>query len=407
MSSDNVTDTFGTCPEHLRPLRDRVHAFMTERVEPVEHLLHVGDEDARATLRTLQDEAKAEGLWALGHPTELGGGGLPFLDYVYINEVQGRSEFGQIALGTYTLQDSLMLHKYASPEWRDRYLAPLVQSEISPSFAMTEPAVASSDPTQLQTRAELDGDEWVITGRKWFTTGANRAAYTTVMCRTEDDSVSPYAAFSMIVVPTDAPGYHIVRETPVLGIRGGHCEVAYEGVRVPAANLLGPRGHGFVIAQERLGPGRIFHCMRWLGQAQRAFDLLCKRLNDRTAFGEPLAAKQLMQQHVFESYAEIQACRLLTLHAAHAIDRGDQARVEIGAIKVVGARMLHNVIDRAIQAHGAAGLTDDTPLSFMYRAARFGRIYDGPDEVHVSTTARRILKEYRGDNAPGWEFGTR
>jgi alkylation response protein AidB-like acyl-CoA dehydrogenase len=211
----------------------------------------------------------------------------------------------------------------------------------------------------------------------------------------------------MIVVPTDTPGYHIVRETPVLGIRGGHCEVEYRDVRVPAANLLGPRGHGFVIAQERLGPGRIFHCMRWLGQAQRAFDLLCRRLNERTAFGEPLAAKQLMQQHVFESYAEIQACRLLTLHAAHAIDRGDQARVEIAAIKVVGARMLHNVIDRAIQAYGAAGLTDDTPLSHMYRAARFGRIYDGPDEVHVTTTARRILKEYRGDDPPGWEFGTR
>jgi alkylation response protein AidB-like acyl-CoA dehydrogenase len=214
--------------------------------------------------------------------------------------------------------------------------------------------------------------------------------------------VSPYLAFSMIIVPTDTPGYRIVRETPVLGIRGGHCEIELRDVRVPAENLLGPRGHGFVIAQERLGPGRIFHCMRWLGQAQRAFELLCDRLNSRTAFGEPLAAKQLMQQHVFESYAEIQACRLLTLHAARAIDRGEQARVEIGVIKVVGARMLHNVIDRAIQAYGAAGLTDDTPLSFMYRAARFGRIYDGPDEVHVHTVARRILKQFR--DGGGWDF---
>ena len=400
-----MTTSLGTCPDHVRPLRDRVHQFMVERVEPAEDVLHGGDDDARAQLRALQAEAKAEGLWALGHPAELGGGGLPFLDYVYVNEVQGRSEFGQIALGTFTLQDSLMLHKYALPEWRERYLAPLVQAEISPSFAMTEPEVASSDPTQLQTRAVLDGDEWVINGRKWFTTGANRAAYTTVMCRTEDESAGAHAAFSMIVVPTDTPGYTIVRETPVLGIRGGHCEVEYRDVRVPAANLLGERGHGFVIAQERLGPGRIFHCMRWLGQAQRAFDLLCRRLNSRTAFGEPLAAKQLMQQHVFESYAEIQACRLLTLHAAHAIDRGEQARVEIAAIKVVGARMLHNVIDRAIQAHGAAGLTDDTPLSFMYRAARFGRIYDGPDEVHVVSTARRILKEYRDGGV--WEFGLR
>jgi len=392
-------------PESVRRVRDEVLAFMVERVEPAEPRLHAGGDGAMELIRSLQAEAKAAGLWALGHPVELGGGGLPFSDYVYVNEVQGRSEYGQIALGTYTLQDSIMLNAYANEEWRDRYLTRLVASEVSPSFAMTEPDVASSDPTQLRTTAVLDGDEWVIRGRKWFTTGANRAAYTTVMCRTEDDTVSPYLAYSMIIVPTDTPGYTIVRETPVLGIMGGHCEVDLDDVRVPAANLLGPRGHGFVIAQERLGPGRIFHCMRWLGQAQRAFELLCARLNSRTAFGEPLAAKQLMQRHVFESYAEIQAARLLTLHAAAAIDRGEQARVEIGTVKVVGARMLHNVIDRAIQAYGAAGLTDDTPLSHMYRTARFARIYDGPDEVHVHTVARRILKDFRDGLGPMEMFG--
>jgi len=379
-------------------------AFMVERVEPAEEALHARSPESRELLASLQREAKAEGLWALGHPTELGGGGLPFMDYVYVNEVQGRSEFGQLALGTFTLQDSLMLHKYSSGTIRHRYLERLVAADISPSFAMTEPEVASSDPTQLQTSAVLDGDEWVINGRKWFTTGAKQAAYTTIMCRTEDESVSPYLAFSMIVVPTDTPGYRIVRETPVLGIDHGHYEIELTDVRVPAANLLGPRGHGFVIAQERLGPGRIFHCMRWLGQAQRAYELLCNRLNSRSAFGEPLAAKQLMQSHVFESYAEIQAARLLTLHAAHKIDQGEQARVEIGTIKVVGARMLHNVIDRAIQAHGAAGLTDDTPLSFMYRTARFARIYDGPDEVHIHTVARRILKDFR--DGSGVEFAS-
>ncbi|HYF45901.1 MAG TPA: acyl-CoA dehydrogenase family protein, partial [Acidimicrobiales bacterium] len=202
-------------PEHVRPVREAVEAFLRERVEPAEPQLHAGDEASRELLRDLQRQAKEEGLWALGHPAELGGGGLPFLDYVYVNEVQGRSEFGQLALGTFTLQDSLMLHKYASDEWRARYLAPLVAAEISPSFAMTEPEVASSDPTQLQTAAVLDGEEWVINGRKWFTTGANRAAYTTVMCRTEPDAPD-HAAFSMIVVPTDTPGYEIVRETPVL-----------------------------------------------------------------------------------------------------------------------------------------------------------------------------------------------
>lgn len=385
-------------PASVRPLRDAVYAFLTERVEPNEKALQEGDRDL---LRALQREAKAEGLWALGHPEEIGGGGLPFMDYVYVNEVQGRSEFGQIALGTYTLQDSLMLHKYAAPAQRERFLLPLVQGDISPSFAMTEPGISSSDPTQLQTTATLENGEWVIRGRKWFTTGAAQAAYTTVMCRTEEDA-SPYLSFSMILVPTDTPGYTIVRDTPVLGLHDGHYEVLYDEVRVPEENLLGPRGHGFVIAQERLGPGRIFHCMRWLGQAQRAFDLLCERLHRREAFGGPLADKQLLQQHVFESYTEIQAARLLTLHAAHKIDSGDQARVEIAAIKVAGARMLHNVIDRAIQAYGAEGLTEDTPLDRMYRHARAGRVYDGPDEVHISRTAQRILKEY--EKGGRWTF---
>ena len=393
-------------PDRIRPLRDQVYAFMTERVEPAEPVLNAGGEESRETLRQLREEAKKEGLWALGHPTELGGGGLPFLDYVYINEVQGRSEWGQLALGTFTLQDSLMLHKYASPRWRERYLAPLVRGEVSPSFAMTEPDVAGSDPTGLRTTAELDGDHWVIRGRKWFTTGAAQAAYTTVMCRTEPDAASPHLAFSMIIVPTDTPGYRIVRETPVLGLDGGHYEVEYDDVRVPADNLLGPRGHGFVIAQERLGPGRIFHCMRWLGQAQRAFELMCARLDSRVAFGEPLSAKQLMQRHVFDSYTQIQAARLLTLQAAERIDAGDQARIEIGAIKVVGAKMLHDVIDRAVQVYGAAGLTDDTPLSRMYRHAREARLYDGPDEVHIQSTARRILRRMTAGSRPARQDGS-
>lgn len=280
-------------PEHIAPLRDRVYEFMVEHVEPSEPLLHAGGEPAVERIRELQSLAKEAGLWALGHPTELGGGGLPFGDYVYINEVQGRSEFGQIALGTFTLQDSLMLHTHASPSQRERFLEPLVDGRIWPSFAMTEPDVASSDPTQLRTTAVLDGDEWVINGRKWFTTGAGVAAYTTVMCRTEPDAPD-HSAFSMILVPTGTPGYTIVRETPVLGINGGHYEVVYDDVRVPADALLGERGRAFFIAQERLGPGRIFHAMRWLGQAQRAFDLLCRRLTEREAFGSSLAQKQLM-----------------------------------------------------------------------------------------------------------------
>ena len=305
-------------------------ALHKNRIYPVESILDERhDGEGRATLLRLMREAKEAGLWALGHPKEIGGQGLPFLDYVYVNEVIGRSEHAMVALGTHSLQDSIMLNLHASPEWRERYLKPLVAGEVFPSFAMTEPDVASSDPTQLQTRAVLDGDFWVINGRKWFTTGANRAAYTTVMVRTEPDAPA-HKAFSMIVVPTDTPGYNIVRETPVMGMLGGHCEVEYDNVRVPRQNLLGPRGEGFLIAQQRLGPGRIFHCMRWLGQAQRAFDLMCERANNRVAFGSPLAEKQSIQNMVFETAAEIQACRLLTLHAAHKLDQGDPARVEIG-----------------------------------------------------------------------------
>ncbi|TDB86105.1 acyl-CoA dehydrogenase [Actinomadura sp. KC216] len=390
-------------PEHVRPLRQAVHRFMTERVEPVEHALDARSPESRELLAELQTQAKREGLWALGHPAEIGGGGMPFLDYVYVNEVQGRSDFGQYALGTWTLQDSLMLDRHAEGEVRDRLLDPLVRGAIGPSFAMTEPDVASSDPTQLQTTARLENGEWVLNGRKWFITGAGDAAFTTVLCRTEPDGAPPHRAFSLIVVPAGTPGFRIVRETPVLGIEGGHYELSLTDVRVPAGYLLGERGAGFAIAQERLGPGRIFHCMRWLGQAQRAFELMCDRLNTRMLKGEKLGGRQLMQQHVFESWAQIQSCRLLTLDAAGKIDGGGGARVEIGAIKVVGARMLHDVIDRAVQVYGAAGLTDDTPLSRMYRAARFGRIYDGADEVHVVNVARRLLREF--EQGDGWDFG--
>ncbi|HTO69307.1 MAG TPA: acyl-CoA dehydrogenase family protein [Myxococcota bacterium] len=392
-------------PESVREIRDRVERFVEERCYPVEPLVEERDDEVgRDALRKLMQEAKEEGLWALGHPREIGGQGLPFLDYVYVNEVVGRSGVAMVALGTHSLQDSIMLNEFADVEWRDKYLKPLVAGEIFPSFAMTEPDVASSDPTQLQTKATLDGDTWVINGRKWFTSGADRAAYTTVMVRTEPDAPA-HDAFSMIIVPTNTPGYNILRDVRVMGHYGGHCEVQYDNVRVPKKNLLGPRGAGFRIAQRRLGPGRIFHCMRWLGQAQRAFDLMCERANSRVAFGKTLGQHQQIQKFVFDSLCEIQASRLLTLNAAQKIDRGDEARVEIGMIKVFGAQMLHNVIDRAIQVFGAKGVTEDTPLERMYRQARFARIYDGPDEVHITTTARRILSTYKiGD---GWDFGSR
>ena len=393
-------------PEHIEPLRLKVLEFIEQEVYPVEKDLLEDKVVSRRgnILRNLIDKAKSEGLWALGHPEEIGGGGLPFMDYVFVNEVVGRSEIAMVALGTHSLQDSIMLHRYASDEWCDKYLAPLVAGEVFPSFGMTEPEVASSDPTQLQTSAELVGDEWVINGRKWFTSGAGNAAYTTAMVRTEPDAPD-HSAFSMIVVPTDTPGYNIIRDVKVMGQADGHYEVVYDNVHVPKKNLLGPRGQGFKIAQDRLGPGRIFHCMRWLGQAQRAFDLMCDRANNRKAFGKNLGEHQQIQKFVFDTAAEIQASRLLTLHAAQRIDQGDEARIEIGLIKVFGASMLHNALDRAIQVHGALGVTEDTPLERMYRHARFARIYDGADEVHVMNTARRILRVYQDGDS--FDFGLR
>ncbi|HIF67526.1 MAG TPA: acyl-CoA dehydrogenase [Acidimicrobiia bacterium] len=380
-------------PEELRALKTRMKTFINDVVIPREPELMGEDSNSEIVAAELKAEAKESGLWALGHPAEIGGGGLPFMDFVYLNEVIGRSHWGSWAVGSLSMQDSIMLHQYASDEQRERFLKPLVAGEIYPSVGLTEPEVAGSDPTQMQAVAILDGDEWVISGHKWFTSGANRAAFTTVFAITEPDA-EKHNKFSSIIVPTDTEGYEIVRVVPTMGHTGGnHCEVNYNDVRVPYENLLGGRGQGFHIAQKRLGPGRIFHCMRWLGQAQRAFELMCERAKTRYAHGSYLAEKGDIQSWIAESAAEIQAARMMTLDAARAIDSGSEARTEISLIKFWGARMLHNVIDRAIQVHGALGVTADTPLEFMYREARYARLYDGPDEVHRMVVARRLVRD--------------
>ena len=380
-------------------LKERFRAFINGEVIPLESLLDGGGKAAAQAMSGLKTRAKELGLWALGHPAEIGGGGLPFMDFVYMNEVIGRSYYGQQAVGSISMQDSIMLHRYGSQMQQEKWLRPLVDGDIYPSVGLTEPEVAGSDPTLMRTTAVLDGDEWVINGHKWFTSGANIAAFTSVFCETEPDQ-HRHARFSSIIVPTDTRGYEIVRVVPTMGSTlGGHCEVQLTNVRVPRENLLGGRGQGFVIAQKRLGPGRIFHCMRWLGQAQRAFELMCEYAKVRYAHGSMLAEKGEIQRYIAESAAEIQAARLMTLDAARLMDAGDEARVQISLIKFWGARMLHNVIDRAIQVHGALGVTSDTPLEHMYREARFARIYDGPDEVHRMVVARQLLKDPVG-NAP-------
>ena len=387
-------------PDEVAQIKARFKRFIDEEVIPVEPVLNQHDEAADRKMAELKGRAKEAGLWALGHPEEIGGGGLPFLAFAEMNEIIGRSHFGQMAVGSLSMQDSIMLHLYGNAEQKDRWLAPLVAGDIYPSVGLTEPEVAGSDPTLMKTTARLEGDDWLIRGHKWFTSGANRAAFTTVFCETEEDA-SKHAKFSSIIVPTDTPGYELVRVVPTMGTtHGGHCEIRLNDVRVPRENLLGERGAGFVIAQKRLGPGRIFHCMRWLGQAQRAFELMCERAKVRYAHGSLLAEKGEIQRYVAESAAEIQAARLMTFDAARALDRGDEARIEISLIKFWGAKMLHNVIDRAIQVHGALGVTSDTPLDQMYREARYARIYDGPDEVHRMVVARRLIRD--PVNNPPW-----
>jgi len=380
---------------------------MHDRVLPNESVLDREDAAADDLVAELRAEVKAAGLWAPHVPPEAGGTGTGFLDYAYLNEQIGRTLWGQLVFGCQAPDagNAEILHLFGTEEQKERWLFPLVAGNIRSFFSMTEPDAPGSDPTTLRTRAVRDGDEYVIDGHKWFSSGAEGAAFGIVMAVT-DPAADPHLRASQIIVPADTPGVDIVRAIPTMGHRGRnwstHCEVRYTNVRVPAANLLGDEGSGFLIAQKRLGPGRIHHVMRWLGQMQRAFELMCTYSLEREAFGEPLAQKQTVQNWIADSYAEIQACRLATLDAAHKIDGGDEARVEISAIKFSAARVLQDVIDRAIQVHGARGLTDETPLAKMAMQARAGRIYDGPDEVHRQVVARRILKAFAtGD---GWHF---
>jgi acyl-CoA dehydrogenase len=290
-----------------------------------------------------------------------------------------------------------ILAEHGTPEQKARWLEPLLEGGIRSCFSMTEPEVSGSDPTTLQSRAELDGDEWVINGHKWFTSGAVGASVAIAMVVTDPDA-HPYARASMILVPTDNPGFELVRPVPVMGHDGGpgHCEIRYTDCRVPEGNLLGPRQAGFAIAQDRLGPGRIHHCMRAIGTCERAIEMMCRRANEREAFGSKLADKQFVQDFIARSRIETEQARLLTLLAAWKMDTEGKkaARREISMIKVVAANVVMDVLDRAIQVHGALGMSDDTPLAGMWRFSRMLKVADGPDEVHKMVVARRELNHW-------------
>jgi alkylation response protein AidB-like acyl-CoA dehydrogenase len=345
---------------------------------------------------------KAAGLWAPQLPRDIGGMGLSLMEHARVSEELGRSPLGHYVFNCQAPDAGNMeiLHQYGSAAQKERWLMPLARGEVRSCFSMTEPDRAGSNPTWLDTRAREEGGEWVIDGRKWFTSSADGAAFAIVMAVTDPDA-PPHARASQIIVPTDTPGFRLVRNISVMGEPGdgysSHAEIAYEGCRVPLDNLLGARGGGFLIAQERLGPGRIHHCMRWIGICERSFDLLCKRAATRElAPGKPLGHKQMVQQWIAECRAEIHAARLMVLHAAWKIETAGlyEAREEISLIKFYVADVMGRVIDRAIQVHGALGVTDDTPLAWFYRHERGARIYDGADEVHKSVVAKRVLKRY-------------
>jgi acyl-CoA dehydrogenase len=389
-------------------LRSELESFMDDCVYPNEALHHrqiaeSGNPHTHpAVLDELKVEARKRGLWNLflPHATEWTEG-LSNLDYAPLAEITGRSPIAPEALNCSAPDTGNMeiLTMFGTEEQKERWLRPLLEGEIRSCFAMTEPAVASSDATNISLRIERDGDDYVLNGRKWWISGAarERCKVAIVMGKT-DPEAPPHRQQSMILVPLDTPGLTNLRNLPVFGYQDneGHCELVFEEVRVPADSLLGEEGGGFAMAQARLGPGRIHHCMRAIGAAERALEMMCRRVRERTAFGKPLAEQGVIQQWIADSRIELEQVRLLVLKTAWLMDTvGNKgARTEISAIKVAAPDVALRVVDRAIQAHGALGVSDDVPLASMYAHLRTLRLADGPDEVHRMSVARRELRKY-------------
>ncbi|MCH2212618.1 MAG: acyl-CoA dehydrogenase family protein [Fuerstiella sp.] len=391
-------------PEKTQVMLTRVRDVMETEICPLERrFLGKSFPEARPVLDRVRQKVRDAGLWLPQIPGEYGGVGLSFMEYAMACEQLGRSPFGNYCFNSQAPDAGNMeiLIEFGTEEQKEKWLKPLMSGEIRSCFSMTEPGRAGSNPVHMDTVAVRDGDEYVINGHKWFTTSADGAAFAILMAVTNPDA-APHQRASQIIVPTDSPGFDRVRNISCMGHEGhdwdSHSEIRYHDVRVPVSNLLGQEGAGFSIAQARLGPGRIHHCMRWVGIAERSFELMCQRAVSRElAPGDPLANRQTVQNWIAESRAAIDAARLMVLHAAWKIDQdgAKNARVEISSIKFYVARMMMQVVDRAIQTHGALGITDDTVLSTFYRNERAARIYDGPDEVHRRVVARQVLKEYQ------------
>ncbi len=384
----------------------RYRAFLEKHIIPLEQGAIYGSFRAHLpALHALRAKAKEEGLFAPHLPVSHGGLGLSLVEFASISEVLGTSPLGHYVFNCNApdIGNMELMHQFASPYLQDTYLRPLERGEIRSCFAMTEPEHAGSNPVHMSTTAVREGDEYVINGHKWFTSSADGASFTIVMAVTNTSAENPYAKASMILVPLDTPGYRRIRNISIMGDEGedylSHSEVEFVNCRVPVSHLIGEEGSGFQLAQVRLGPGRIHHCMRWIGICERALGMMCDRAIERELNpGHSLAMQQTIQNWIAESAAEIKASRLLVLNTAHKIEKdgAKAAKEDISTIKFFVSDVLMKVIDRAIQVHGGLGITDDTLLSFWYRHERGARIYDGPDEVHKTVLAKSILKSRRG-----------
>lgn len=390
--------------EKMKTVLGMIDEFVEKELLPLEHEFLASDfKEMLPLLEEKRRMVKQMELWGPNHPVEFGGMGLTMVDHGLVSEALGRTPLGHYVFGCQAPDagNIEILHLHGTKEQQELYLKPLVRGDIRSCFGMTEIETAGSNPVLLETTAVKDGDDYVINGHKWYTTGADGARICIVMAVTNPDA-PPHERASMILVPTDTPGYNLVRNIPVMGHAGSdyfsHGEVLLQSCRVPQKNLLGKEGRGFVLAQDRLGPGRIHHCMRWLGICNRAFELMCRRANQRviTTDGKTLASRQMIQGWVAESAAEIQAARLMTLYAAWRIDTvgAKEARDEVAMIKYQVANTMQRVVDHALQVHGGLGMTDDTVLAYFYRHERAARIYDGADEVHKSSLAKRYLRRY-------------
>jgi acyl-CoA dehydrogenase len=397
-----MIDFFST--EKTAQLLPRYQHFLDEHIYPIEReVINHPFRQSLGKLNALRAKARAEGLFTPHLSAAEGGPGLTLVEFAQVSELLGTSPLGHYIFNCNApdIGNMELMHEFASPHLKETFLKPLQRGEIRSCFAMTEPEFAGSNPVLLGTTAVQEGNEYIINGHKWFTSSADGASFMIVMAITDPININPYERASMIVVPLPHPGVELVRNIPVMGESGedymSHGELQFTHCRVPVTNLVGPEGKGFALAQARLGPGRIHHCMRWIGICQRAFDMMCTRATTRSlSSSRMLGHQQIIQFWIAESKANIEAARLMVLHTAAAMEKyGAKAvKEEISTIKFFVANILMDVLDKAIQVHGALGITDDTVLAFWFRHERASRIYDGPDEVHKSSLAKSILKKY-------------